>query len=209
MLPLLSLIAGLFAAPLPPRAVICGTHEVVPCAGAIHSSALDSSALDSSIVIPGDTHVRVILDRSFSAREERVGDFVRFRVLDPVLVRDRVALPRGTVISAVFNGREGVDANHFRLRLHLTHLTFAGGYSVAVAQAFRANSSENVEAVVALRNGDPDLEAGTSFDFDAPAAAGAGSDAFGARDCRLEQPTARRGSSTGRPLLRSWFGRHP
>jgi hypothetical protein len=97
-----------------------------------------------------------------------VGDYIRLRILDPVLVHERVVLPQGTVVSAVLDGLDPVATmrDRIRLRLHVTHLTFAGGYSVAFARPVRTDSSDDAETVVALRNGDRDVEAGTSIELD-------------------------------------------
>ena len=147
------------------------------CLSLLHRASAAQGTAGALVTLPAEANLPMTVVRPVWARTATPGDAVYLRLSSPVLAGDRVALPAGTFAQAriVSLERPTWRANHGSLRLALTQLVLANGYTVPLASpdsntGAAAAGSDTLVTLQVSRSNDLLLDNGAQFDLYLPVA---------------------------------------
>jgi hypothetical protein len=108
------------------------------------SNSAPASPPAGPVTIPAGTRVQLYLSNPLNSRTAQVGDAVHAEVAFPVVVNQRLVIPRGAFADgAVTKVTRPGFAHHANITIQFTRIIFENGYSVSLTSATAQASNES------------------------------------------------------------------
>jgi hypothetical protein len=120
--------------------------------------AASAPASPGTIVVPAGTKIQLYLSNPLNSRTAQVGDVVHAEVAFPVVVNQRLVIPRGAFADgAVTKITRPGFSHHANISIQFTRIIFENGYSVSLtsATAVAANKFSPGLSASPLLNAEP------------------------------------------------------
>lgn len=141
----LALSASLAAYAQPPAPQTPPPNQNVAANPSLSNSApTPATPSSATVTIPAGTAIQLYLSNPLNSRTAQVGDVVHAEVAFPVVVAQRLVIPRGAFADgAVTKVTRPGFSHHANITIQFTRIIFENGYSVSLTSATAQASNES------------------------------------------------------------------